>query len=201
MTRPGEWRDDSHDIRDIIDRIRRLELAQGGAWDVSIDGKLPTAPRDGRDFYYRLPNGGIWHFKFNRTTGVWDFVGGAPMTHDVDAAEGTTSTSYVDLTTDGPTLTLPFAGRYNFHAGVNMFQSGTLNYWVVALKIGSAAEEEWLVVHPTSGASDNYFNASRAGERDVSDAGTVCKLRYKVTGGTTLSFRYRFMHVTPIYIF
>lgn len=200
MTRPGIWRDEAHDFNDLLARVKRIELAMASSHTASLDPLLPSAPSDGQDFYYSLPNGGQWHFRFNERTGLWDFAGGPPLVSDVGDSEGTTSTSYADLTTDGPSLTMPFAGRYNFNAGANVFQSGTFYYWVIGLKIGSASEEEWIAIHPTTGASDNYFSPSRAGERDVGAAGDVCKLRYKTTGGTTVSFRYRFLHATPVYL-
>lgn len=191
------WRDEAHDFNDLADRVKRIEMSTLNNHSVSIEAELPNAPSGGRDFYYQLPTGGVWHFKFNANTGVWDFVGGPPFVHEVPDSEQTSGTSYMDLTTDGPTLTVPFIGSYNFSAGANIFESGSFNYATLGLKIGSAAEEEWCVKH--GAASSEYDSMSREGVRAVDAVNTICKLRYKASAGN-INFRYRFLHITPVYV-
>ena len=118
MTRPGVWRDEAHDFNDLLARVKRIELAMSSSHVASLDAALPSTPSDGQDFYYSLPDGGQWHFRFNERTGLWDFVGGPPIVSIPanDSWSGRSFSTYQTLTNEGstnaPSLTVPFAGSY-----------------------------------------------------------------------------------------
>ncbi len=205
MTRPGEWRDDSHDIRDILDRLKRLELAQDESHDVSLEARLPASPMNGRDFYYQLPTGGVWHFKFNANSGVWDFVGGPPLIDEVVTSEATSATSFADLSTVGPAITVPFDGEYAFDGSAMVeTSSASNNSYLAALKVGSGTPTDddafaWLK-NDNSLTSSRGVQGSRVIERPAL-ADDVCKMQYRTTnGGAPVTARNRSLAVTPIWI-
>lgn len=138
MTRPSTWRDEADDYRGILDRIRRLELAQTGSHDVALDPVFPPAPLDGRDFYYQLPLGGVWHFKFNASSGYWEFVGGPPMTDTEDSALSISSDStWRDPSTVGPSITIPWAGDYYATLSCNGYANGVASSIAAGLGVGA----------------------------------------------------------------
>lgn len=51
-------------------------------------------------------------WQFVRRPDGWHFVGGSPLFNEVETNEGTTSTTFTDLTTVGPQVEIPAAGQY-----------------------------------------------------------------------------------------
>lgn len=206
MTRPGGiWRDEAHDFNDLLSRVKRLELASSSNHVASIEARLPEYPQNGADFYYSLPNGGQWHFRFNERTGLWDFSGGPPLIDEVVTSESTSSTSYADLTTVGPSFTAPFDGMYSFDGGAMVeTSSASNNSYLAALKVGSDTPTDddafaWLK-NDNSLTSNRGVQGSRVIQR-TAVAGDVCKMQFRTTNGAApVTARNRSLAVTPIWV-
>ncbi len=205
MTRPGLWRDEAHDFNDLAGRVKRVEMAAFNNHTAAIEPTLPDSPVDGQGYYYSLPGGGQWHFRFNQRTGLWDFSGGPPLVSEVVTSESTSSTSYADLSTVGPSFTAPFDGMYSFDGGAMVeTSSASNNSYLAALKIGSATPADtdafaWL-------KNDNSLTAargvlqSRCIPREAA-AGDICKIQYRTTnGGAPVTARNRSLAVTPVWV-
>lgn len=126
----------------------------------------------------------------------WVFLGGSPLQSEVVAAETTASTSYVDLTTVGPQVTVPRAGIYHIHFGAQMSAAAvTTNY--MAIKIGAAATSDTDgITHVVAGAA--YSNMGVRTMRRTLAASDLLKCQYKMSTATSGTFLHRFLHVTPV---
>lgn len=77
---------------------------------------FPGSPTDGTRYVYAADttNGIFWHFRYYGASSYWAFIGGPPLWAEVNGVnESSASTTYVALTTAGPSVTLPFAGDYD----------------------------------------------------------------------------------------
>jgi hypothetical protein len=63
----------------------------------------------------------------------WEFVGGAPAYAAVETSQTTASAALVDLTTVGPSFTVPRAGDYLFRYNVDVGNNGAGNTDIVGL--------------------------------------------------------------------
>lgn len=87
---------------------------------------LPSAPIDGQEIRYvaNATNGIIWNFRYRAASTSaykWEFIGGPPLYAEVgmgQADQNTSSSSYVALSTPGPSITLPLAGDYDVEIGM-----------------------------------------------------------------------------------
>jgi hypothetical protein len=86
---------------------------------------LPSSPVDGDEVYFQdtqMSNFGVvWHLRYRAaiTSYKWEYIGGAPLAHEVAAAQGIGTVSvWQNLTTDGPLIVAPLAGIYNVNYGM-----------------------------------------------------------------------------------
>lgn len=198
MTRPGVWRDEAHDFNDLLARVKRIELAMASSHVASLDAALPNTPSDGQDFYYSLPDGGQWHFRFNERTGLWDFAGGPPIIDEVGTDENRSSASYGDLATVGPVITIPFSGDYVVEFGCNIYggSADTTAWMSFAVDSDAPLDDDGITV--TSATTFDAYTASRKLTKNDLAAGTVLTAKYKPQTAVTFSFRYRWMSAKPI---
>ncbi|HVX58850.1 MAG TPA: VCBS repeat-containing protein, partial [Candidatus Saccharimonadales bacterium] len=101
-------------------------ITNGGMYATS----LPGSPVDGQEVYYIADNTNeiVWHLRYNASKTNWEYLGGSPLTIYVSTSESTSTSSgssgYVDLTTVGPSITLPLAGTYTASFGAQASSSG-----------------------------------------------------------------------------
>lgn len=125
----------------------------------------------------------------------WVFVGGSPAFAEVDTSEGTTSTTYTDLTTVGPSLTMPRAGIYTVRASAGIEPDTAAGYGDVGLKIGAAAATQFLVAGNTT-VNGLVWGASE--DRITVSASDLVKLQYLRIFGATVLFRRRKLAIIPV---
>ena len=159
---------------------------------------LPLVPQFGDQVVYAADstNGVYWLLQYDASgTYPWKFIGGAPTYHEILTGQQTTSTSFVDLATVGPTLTAPLAGDYSVAFGVSLWKADG-NYSVAAIKIGAAtaSANDAIVNHATNGGRSS---GSRVMTRTLA-ANDVVKVQYRVDAGTAGDFASRFLNITPI---
>ena len=164
---------------------------------------LPTGS-DGQEVYYQADssNGIIWHLRFRSVasggdaTYGWEYVGGGAMFSEVTTTQSTASTSYIALTTAGPTVTLPLAGDYIVTIGVRASNSGTggptASYDIGAT--GAVDADRITNDTPVTGG----YNQMQMRSRRKNGLGAVSlTMKYKSSGFTS-TFSDRFITVTPI---
>jgi hypothetical protein len=195
---------EASDPADVPTDIHELATALDGLVHKVTYGTTPPASPTGGDEWI-LPadaaNGVMWRFRYNAGSASpykWEFVGGAPFTAEVLTFENLTSTSYVDLPTAGPSLTVPRAGDYFYILGVQAMNNTTGQTSIAALKVGAAAcsDDDSVNVFGVSGGV-NYLNASKPRRINGVAASTLLLMQYRVTGGQATYGRREFA-LTPV---
>lgn len=135
-----------------------------------------------------------WRLQWNATAAKWMFLGGSPIRSVVATSQTTTSITYVDLGTVGPSITLPLAGDWVFTYGC---ESLNTNGTSVAPKIGAAAtsDADRLINNTTALALTLWRSKTFASLA----ASTVIKLQYRSnSGATTATFLERGLYAIPV---
>lgn len=172
---------------------------------VTVAAFAALTPEDGDEVYLEVDatNGIYWHLRYRSASASaykWEFLGGAPMTSEVATSESTSSASYTDLATAGPTVTVPRAGDYIIQGfvGYSTGNAGAQSY--AAVKLGSAATADAEIVLVTgqggSGTINVYGSGGQTMRRTLA-ASDVVKVQYKSTSGS-LPFAYRRLAVFPV---
>ena len=171
-----------------------------GGQGSSIGSSPPANPVDGNQWIH-TPT--YWQFVYDstETTYKWKFIGGPPMSHEINTAEANANGAYGDLATVGPTITLPRAGDYEVSFGCMIV--APLNFAEgasAAIKRGAAATSDNDLIQ--------FFNPANAANQSVSEArqiritdmaaSAVVKMQYKVIISAATVFGYRWMKVTPV---
>lgn len=168
---------------------------------------LPGSPTDGQVIHYAADatNGVIWQLRYRSgATGSykWEFIGGPPLIARVDTSQSKSTTgSYGDLTTVGPTVTTPLAGDYDVDIGVFMASSANVaNIANASYTIGATAPADadaiqaaWNASASTQGSTGHRRNRATA-----IAASTALKLQYKLAAAGSTSFAGRWIAITPV---
>ena len=175
-------------LNKLLDRGHRvLTVAQFNAL---------TGLEDGDEVYLEVDaaNDIQWHLRYKLSTTKWRFLGGPALRSEVLASESTASTSYVDLTTVGPSITVPLAGKYRFRLGAWITNSNLAgNTGIAAVKIGAAAAADDDAV-----IGGNPIENADFAERVITCAANdVLKVQYKTGGAGSGIFRRRRLFVEP----
>ena len=170
----------------------------------NIFTSLPVAPVDGQVINYLADatNGVVWRLRYrsiSSSTYKWEFIGGEPLRADVTTMEQLTATAstWADLATVGPTITLPLAGDYDVSFGSQFTQGSTLTGMYYGVGIGAA--------NPSGGDKYVYFyiNATQivTGYKELRllavPAGTI-KARYQGGAASGIYFTNRFILAKPV---
>lgn len=178
--------------------------------DASIGTALPSNPVDGQEFTLvdslSAPTYS-WKFRYvsAKSSNKWVFVGGAPAVAAVTASEAVSNTAaYVDPTTAGPTISLPYAGDYYVHLSANAYADTDYRTWYFAAKAGTATASDDDAAY---GGNTNSGVAIRSYSRSLKktySAAMDIKMVYKagtlVGGSPTITFSQRVLTIVPIAI-
>lgn len=173
-----------------IDGAAASDLAVNYTWQTG--GVMPTGPVNGDEVYYvaDATNGIVWHFKYrsaSASTYKWEYIGGAYLFSEIvtAASESTASTSYVALTTAGPSLTVPLAGDYDVTLEQTAYNSTNVNTELMSYDIGgTGAVDADAVGNQASPASSEIPRAVRTRRKTFTVASTALVAKYKVGAGT-----------------
>jgi len=164
--------------------------AVAGATVIPLVVVLPSSPFDGQevDFTDSLTTPTfVWRLRYVAAapTNKWKFVGGAGLLARIATQEGTSSQSYVDLTTVGPSLTAPLAGEYEVNVMAQHWITAEAATQVrVAAKFGAAATSD----------ADGAHLAQRTGAVSIAEAEPIIGLPFRKTiaaAGTLVKVQYR----------
>lgn len=197
---------DPESVRVIIREEIDLALRSPDISQLLIDGTVPTsklrfssgetlplAAADGNILVYE-GSGFSWLLKYHRTSGYWHFIGGPPIIAEVDTSESTSSATYVDLATVGPTVVVPFSGDYLVEYQART--QGTGAAAIVSFSNGAtaASDNDALVSSISTESQDmtlwKWAVVTVAG-------GDSITMKYR-TSGVAVSFLFRGLRVTPI---
>jgi hypothetical protein len=174
----------------------------GASNAVPLVTAMPTIGRENDIVDLYVANGGapvIWRFRYSQADLLWIFVGGAPLLKEIASGESTASTTYVDLTTAGPSITVPQAGDYlvRFESQVST-GGGNDNAWV-SVKIGAAATSD-NQGNPSSTSNTVPQVDNRTQRISVVADGDVLKVQYRTLAGGTITFAKRVLEILPFWV-
>ena len=172
-------------------------IALNSAAPSDILTALPGTAIDGQVIYYNADstNGVVWQLRYRSASASaykWEFVGGSPLVSTVIASESTTSTSFTDLATVGPSITVPLAGDYDVEIGGYTNSSGaSVTIQGFAVGASSATDGE------STRGNANQGNPRMRYRKTGIAASTIIRMKYKVAA-LTGSWDNRQMLVYPV---
>lgn len=147
---------------------------------------FPTSPADGEVFIYTADgtNGVKWAFQYDSSqpTYKWVFVGGAPLSSQVDTSESTTSATYAALATAGPSIIVPFAGDYDVLTAARFSASG--DGGSMSYDIGGTGAVDTDAISGQSSIGSAFSSASRI-RRQTGLAAVTLTAKYKRDAGAS----------------
>lgn len=169
---------------------------------------LPSNPVDGQEVIFQsaamLTAGVAWRFRYDASyagANKWEFIGGGPLESEVATLETTASTSYTDLATAGPSITVPLAGDYRCRFGCRLRSSTTpaagrqLN---VGLRVGSTEAVDADSAEMLAPAAATPATAQTRSVSVAATASDLVKMRYKSgNADATLEAKNRWLEITP----
>jgi len=164
---------------------------------------LPASPYDGQEAVLvdSLTNPSYqWRFRYNAGSSSpykWEFVGGYPASANVYTTEGTSSGTYVDLATVGPSLVVSRAGEYRVDFGyfaTNPGNSGQGNSQS-ALHVNNVNTGYPAVAWVPSPSGTG--NTAVTDEVLTLAAGDALRLKYVISNGLATNFSQRWLSLTP----
>ena len=172
---------------------------------------LPSSPVDGQiiDYVADSTNGVVWRFRYRAASASsykWEFIGGPPAYSYVGPSEyygtrqTTSSTSFGDLATVGPSFVTPFAGDWDCTYNAEAETTGTstnVRIWVTGDGTPSwtSADSQFYNVNQLNGTHANTVR------RTGVSSGSTIKVQYAVSNaGTTAYFWNRRLYVLPVRI-
>lgn len=171
----------------------------------------PSNPLNG-DIWYATnvdSNGTVWQFRYNAgssSTYKWEFVGGPPFIHEVDASETTTTAwaTLVDLTTPGPLYTVARAGDYQYiseyRGSNNTANVAILSTVCECSGAGAIVQQDTVQVTCTSATAGASVMGVGSGRLNGVAAGDTIRMRYCTFSSGTGTFMQRRMQIIPVRI-
>lgn len=167
---------------------------------------LPSSPIDGQEIIYvaDATKGVLWHLKYNLGSASaykWEFIGGSSLDAFVQTSEATTSTSYVDLATVGPSVTLALAGDYALEYGFGAFAGANQTLDMdgsprIAATAASDLDLAFISAVGTGSSASGSISTRRV--KTAIAASSLVKLQYKLSSAGTGTFHRRWLKATPI---
>jgi hypothetical protein len=136
-----------------------------------------------------------WLLRYNSTETDWDFIGGAPGFDEVTADQTTSSTSYTDLSTTGPSFALPVAGDYDIAIGFSRGATdNAADQIFMSYAIGGTAAVDADAVMGSGQTA--RFSPMRVRRKTGLTAVTLTA-KYRSVAAAAESFANRWISVTP----
>lgn len=164
---------------------------------------LPTGVDEGFEVNYIADstNGVVWRFKYLPTTSgtyPWLFIGGSPLAHYVDTDQNKAGggAGYADLTTAGPTVTVPLNGDYEYAVSVNGYTAAAATM-TFGLNIAGAAPAAPHLGQIRQDAATQGGTACFDQRLTGLTASNVLKVQYGANA-VGQNFRWRTLKVRPI---
>jgi hypothetical protein len=190
----------------------KLWFRTGGVWQSQAGAAGPTytygttppgSPANGDIWIFPADatNGIMWQFRYNAGSASaykWEFVGGPTMVAVVATPETTTTSgSYVNLTTVGPTITVPRAGDYDVSISAQLQKSVADPNVQMAAGVGDFSGGPIVTAIAGFGGASYYHSPYRAA-RSTQAASTVLRAKYFQSAAGTLSVQDRLIALLPV---
>lgn len=137
-----------------------------------------------------------WMFRYD--SGIsgnnkWQCIGGAPKRAYVGTDQASSSTSYTDLATVGPSVTVPSPGVYQVVYGCAL-RNSAVNGTRMAMKFGASAVTEDGLIYSDVAA---YRSLASTSQESIAAGNLLIKAQYRVDAGDG-NWQKRWITVVPI---
>lgn len=181
----------------------RDEAVDKAVAPVALVTALPSAPANGTTVDYQSAamavDGVRWRLTYNAQSASaykWEFVGGTPLFSEVATSESTTSGTYVDLATVGPSVTTPLAGDYDVTIEAVAASSAVSSFAGMSYAIGGTAATDADYAHVNSQVANQEIVATRTRRKTGLPASTALVAKYRTSASA--SYHSRMMRVIPV---
>lgn len=180
---------------------RTLTVAQFAAL-TGLEGTKGVVAGDEVYLEVDATNGVLWHlvYESTETTYKWRYLGGPPLSSEIATSETVTSTTYVDLATVGPTLTMSRAGDYELDFGAQLDSdngaSGDQAMWA-SPKIGAATAADVDAAFLSAPAGTRMQASVSRRVKKTCAASDVVKLQYRTGAAFAYPVKNRWLKITP----
>lgn len=173
---------------------------------VTFSATIPASPVDGQLWAYNADAtaGVAWMFRYRSASSSaykWEYVGGGRMLATVATSETRGNTAYGDLTTVGPSITVPFAGDYQIAHGASMVPPATtlgIGFMSYATGATVAVDADYVYIG-AAGAVATATNTYRETVKTAVAASAVIRAKYRTSvASPTGTFSNRVLAVVPI---
>jgi hypothetical protein len=163
---------------------------------------LPRAPGVGDEVIYKAAeaDGVYWHLVYlpDDSPWPWKYIGGPPLRAFVNTSEGlgATTGTWLDPTTVGPSISVPFSGFWDFDFGVTVASPAALSTLYVGIAAGAGTPP---LNYPSSAHSANSvnFQITRKTTYYIGTALEELRLRYN-QNVATYTVAERYLYATPV---
>lgn len=163
-----------------------------------ISATIPSNPIDKQLWIYEGADF-AWQFIYDAGSSnshKWLLIGGAPISASVSTAETTTSATYTNLTTAGPSVALPFAGDYMIEIGCRAANSAaSTSECSMSYDIGATGAVDADQVKSIAGTSSTTME--RTARKNGLSAVTLTT-KYKTQSSGSATFLNRFISALPV---
>lgn len=193
-----------YDVMDQLEGLSRpqLNLPILGSTNWGLVSSLPASPTVGDRCYYNADavNGIIWELLYDGVgTLPWKKLGGLPLLAEVTTAQSTASTTYVNLTTVGPSITAPLKGDYRIGVGNENWNSNALQACFMSFALGGTGAVDADSVGNSTPVNNGRLSAGRPAKVKTGiAAATAIVAKYRVDGGASGNFQNRWLSVEPV---
>lgn len=175
-----------------------------GSKQPTIVTQLPTDAKVGETVFYAADaaTGIYWQLMYDELGSYpWKFVGGSPLLNLVFGdGQWTDSSSYADLATAGPTLTLPLAGDYDVNISVLTASVAAAHYaGSASYDVGAtAANNAWAANFGVNYGPGFGSNSDRTYRHTGLAASTSLVAKYRAPQAVQVYFNDRVLTATPV---
>lgn len=173
--------------------------AASGPIDWGRVTSLPLAPSVGDLCRYVADktNGIIWSLEYDGEGSFpWKVIGARYLWAEITTTEGTASTSYANLATVGPSITLPLKGDYDIEIGHRLFSGPAATDIFMSYAIGATAAVDADAVNQFGNGQNSNFMRPR--RKTALTAGAAIVAKYKTGAAGEAKWSNRWMRITPV---
>lgn len=178
---------------------QNLTLSGNGmpAWVLS----LPSTPADGDqvvlvDSLTAPTYHWLLRYVAAASTYKWYCIGGTPYWAQVNTSEATTSTTFTDLTTPGPSFTVPVGGDWLVEIGCYLTGPTAGNVGYMSFAVGGTAASDSDAAGNSSGAAS--MSVTRSVKKTGVGAASSIATKYRTTNAAnSATFNARWLKIMP----
>lgn len=164
---------------------------------------LPSTPARGDIAQYIADSskGVIWQFTYDGVGEFpWKFVGGPPLSNEVETEQTTKETTFANLATEGPFITIPLAGDYDIVIAALMTNTVANSHSRMSYSIGgTAASTADMMDALDAGNAFTVANNFREKRKNFPSAATKLVMKYAQAGvAGEAKFANRYIRATPV---